>query len=368
MTPGSTTHTDPARATTRGTRRSNPVAATAMGAALVLLALGLRGASIAGAADGASPGADPSAPAAAYTNPVLGGNFADPGVLRVDDAWYAYATGDLTVNIQVAHSTDLVTWERSGEALPRLPFWQPSAKGLTWAPEVVATSAGYVMYYTGRDVQAGRQCLAVAVADAPEGPFVDTSDRPFLCQHDLGGSIDPFPFQDADGARYLLWKNDGNCCGLPTRIWIAALSVDGLALTGDPVDVGLVNDAPWEGGLIEAPTLLVHAGTYYLLYSANAYDSALYAVGYATSATLMGPYVDAPQSPILTSDADAAGPGGQAVVVDDEGDPWVLYHAWDPERVGDAIGGARSMWLDELIFTDEGLTVDGPDAGPRPAP
>jgi len=79
MTPGSTTHTDPARATTRGTRRSNLVAATAMGAALVLLALGLRGASIAGAADGASPGADPSAPAAAYTNPVLGGNFADPG-------------------------------------------------------------------------------------------------------------------------------------------------------------------------------------------------------------------------------------------------------------------------------------------------
>jgi beta-xylosidase len=322
---------------------------------------------------GASPSTvAPSVPGgtpATFTNPVLTGNFADPGVLRADDGtWYAYATGDLTVNLQVARSADLVHWERLGEALPKLPFWQPSAKGLTWAPEAWQTSAGTVLYYTARDVQAGRQCLAVAVAASPEGPFVDESTEPLLCQLDQGGSIDPFPFQDADGSRWLLWKNDGNCCALPTRMWIAPLSEDGLAVTGEPVDLGLRNDEPWEAALIEAPTLLHDGDRYVLLYSANAYDSDRYAVGYATSETLTGPYADAPENPILASGGGAAGPGGQAVAIDDDGDAWLLYHAWDPARVGDRVGGARALWLDELAIDADRVRVDGPDVGPQPAP
>ena len=118
-------------------------------------------ASTAGSGDPAS--AEPSA-GDTFQNPVLERNFADPFVLEHEGTYYAYATGDLTVNIQVSTSTDLVDWSPRSEALPRLPFWQPSSKGLTWAPEVVETSAGFVMHYTGRDVQSGRQCLAVAVA------------------------------------------------------------------------------------------------------------------------------------------------------------------------------------------------------------
>jgi beta-xylosidase len=337
------------------------------GAAITVLVTAL----LAGAAGRAAtpPSAGPSGSlAGTFTNPVLGGDFPDPGVMRTDDAWYAYATGDLTVNIQVARSTDLVTWERLGEALPRLPFWQPSARGSTWAPEVWRTSAGYVMSYTARDALSGRQCLALAVATSPEGPFVDDSDAPFLCQVDLGGSIDPFPFQDADGSRHLLWKNDGNCCGQPTRLWMAPLSDDGLALIGEPVDLGLGADQPWEGALIEAPTLLLEDDTYLLLYSANAYDSDRYAVGVATATSLHGPYTDVPGNPILASDDEAAGPGGQAVVTDADGDPWLLYHAWDPAAVGSRLGGVRTMWLDELLIEGDRVTVDGPDAGPQAVP
>jgi beta-xylosidase len=322
----------------------------------------------------ASPGSSPAADQ--FQNPVIDRNFADPFVLRDGDRYVAYATGDLTYNIQVSVSDDLVTWSRRSEALPRLPFWQPSAKGLTWAPEVVKTDAGYVMHYTGRDVQAGRQCLAVAVAESAEGPFVDDSEEPLVCQLDLGGSIDSNPFQDADGQRYLLWKSDGNCCGIRVAFYIQPLSDDGLTLEGEATEIeGVAADNAWERILVEAPTLYLHDGTYFLFFSANDYNSRDYAVGYATSSDLLGPYVDAAENPILATEVpfgsppgSPAGPGHQSIVLDDDGDPWLAYHAWDSGKIGDQAGGRRALWLDELEFDGDQVKVLGPDAEPQSRP
>jgi beta-xylosidase len=318
--------------------------------------------------------ASPTVPEGQFINPVIDRNFADPFVLEVDGTYYAYATGNLTFNIQVTTSTDLVHWERVREALPRLPLWQPTSKGLTWAPEVAATDTGYVMHYTGRDVQAGLQCLGVAVADDPAGPFVDESTEPLLCQHDLGGSIDSSPFLDADGTRYLLWKSDGNCCGIPVRMFISELRPDAMTLVGETTDLGLAVDAPWERNLIEAPTLLLRDGTYYLFFSANDYGSRNYAAGYATSSKVRGPYVDAEENPILSTDiavgtaGQPAGPGHQSIIADGADDLWIVYHAWDSGLIGDSIGGRRSMWIDELVFEDGRPVVKGPDVGPQPMP
>ncbi len=327
-------------------------------------------------AGAASQAASASLAADEFQNPVINRNYADPFVLADDGLYYAYATGDLTYNIQVSTSDDLVTWTPRREALPRLPFWQPSAKGLTWAPEVVRTAAGYVMHYTARDVQAGRQCLAVAVASEPTGPFVDEREEPLLCQYDLGGSIDSSPFEDIDGRRYLLWKSDGNCCAIPVRFFMAPLSGDGLALDGEIVELpGLKVDQGWERTLIEAPTLLLRDGTYYLFFSANDYNSRDYAVGYATAESVMGPYTDADENPILATEVpfgsppgSPAGPGHQSVVADAAGDLWMVYHAWDSGLIGDRIGGRRAMWIDELVFEDGRAVVLGPDAEPQRAP
>ena len=310
-----------------------------------------------------------------FKNPVLNRSFADPFVLRDGDRYYAYATGNLTYNIQVATSPDLVEWTSPKEALRNLPVWQPSAKGLTWAPEVVKTSAGYVMHYTARDVQEGKQCLSVAVSEKPEGPFVDTSDEPFLCQYDLGGSIDSSPFRDEDGSLWLLWKNDGNCCGIPVKLYAQRMAEDGLTVTGKVTDLGVGNDKPWERDLIEAPTLLLVDDTYYLFFSANGYNTRNYAVGYATSDKLLGPYEDAPENPILKTEAPVgsppgqpAGPGHQSVIEDDDGDLWMAYHAWDIALIGDQLGGTRSLWIDELVVENGKARVLGPDAGPQPVP
>ncbi len=302
-------------------------------------------------------------------NPVLDGDFPDPFILHADDGYWAYATTDATSNIQVAHSTDLVHWQRADDALPDLPLWQPSSRGYTWAPEVYRIGGRYVMYYTARFAEAGKQCISTAEADRPQGPFVDKRGKPLLCQLELGGSIDATRFVDQDGASYLVWKNDGNCCGMPTELWAQPLSEDGLTLTGRATKLGLRNDEPWEGSVIEAPTLLLHDGIYYLFFSANDYASIDYAVGYATSKKVLGPYTDAPENPILaTGKSNAIGPGHQAIIQGPQGQLWMAYHAWHPDAVGPSVGGVRSMWLDKVTFENGKPIVHGPTESPQAVP
>jgi hypothetical protein len=126
------------------------------------------------------------------------------------------------------------------------------------------------------------------------------------------------------------------------------------------------NDQPWEGDLIEAPTVVREGATYYLFYSANSYDTDRYAVGYATAPALSGPWTKA-DGPLLTSAGKAAGPGGQAVI-EVHGRRWLAYHAWDAGLVGDAAGGQRSLWLDRLELSDGRATVTGPTGAPQEAP
>ena len=63
--------------------------------------------------------------------------------------------------------------------------------------------------------------------DPAEGPFEDHPEAPLVCQRELGGSIDPYPYRDADGRLYLFWKNDGNCCAQPVHLWVQPLADDG---------------------------------------------------------------------------------------------------------------------------------------------
>jgi beta-xylosidase len=332
--------------------------------------------SAAGGGSTAPATGQPSGPV--FTNPVYGVDFPDPFVTRVGDEYYAYATGKEGQNLQAARSDDLAKWTALPDPLPELPAW--AGADATWAPEVYEIAGGYVMYYTVRHRTVTRvdgapsQCISVAVADAPRGPFVDSSNEPLVCEPELGGSIDATLFTDADGARYLIWKTDGNCCALPVHFRIQRVSEDGLELEGESADLGLKNDQPWEGNVIEAPTLLLVEDTYYLFYSGNSYETELYSVGYATSDVVTGPYTDATENPILAiawgrpDETTAAGPGHQSIVSDDEGDLWIAYHAWDENAIGYPNLGARTLWLDRLEFENGRPVVLGPTDEPQPVP
>jgi beta-xylosidase len=282
--------------------------------------------------------------------------------------YYAYATGNTAaaVNIQTARSRDLVHWTAGKDAMPNLASW---AGGATWAPEVLHRPHGtYVMYYAAQSVALGVHCVGYASSKSPNGHFVDRAKKPFLCQPSQGGSIDPDVFQDAHRRLYLLWKNDGNAIGKTTYIYVQRLSPDGQHLQGQPKRIEH-NDRPWEGSVTEAPTMWEHAGRYYLFYSANAYDTSKYAVGYASCRGPMGPCHDAPNNPILKTRCDAVGPGHQALIVDHRGTTWIVYHAWEPHHVGySGTGPGRLLWIDRVLWRNGKPVIHGPTCTKQPDP
>jgi beta-xylosidase len=293
------------------------------------------------------------------SNPVHAGDFADPFVLVADSMYYAYATNHASSHVPMLRSADLVTWTPVGDAMPSLPSWAESGRRLTWAPAVVGVDQHYVLFYTTRDHRSGLQCIGRAEALTATGPFHDQSSTPFICQFDLGGSIDASVVADSTGQLFLLWKNDGNCCGKPVTIWSQRLSADGRALLGEPAAL-LERDQLWEGSLIEAPSMWQENGTWHILYSANMWNTDQYAIGYGVCDSPVGPCRKVGQGPVMVSNDETAGPGGAEVFSDREGQRWIAYHGWNPSRVGYRQGGSRSLRLDRVKLAPADLAVKQP--------
>jgi beta-xylosidase len=287
--------------------------------------------------------------------PVYPGDFPDPFILVDGDTCWAYSTGSGGRDLQVMASPDLRWWSPPVEALAGLPTW--GARGLTWAPEVVPVGGRFVMYYTLREAASRRQCISVAVADTPAGPFVDSRDRPLVFQADRSGSIDPSPFV-VGPTRCLLWKSEDNARRRPTHLWGRQLASDGLSLTGPPEQLLLSQDRRWQAGVIEGPSMVAADGVFYLFYGAGSWSSASAGVGYATATEPLGPFSNQSESgPWLGSRSGARGPSGPTTFRDTTGVMRFAYHAW-PSAVGYERGGVRALFVDRLSFVDGRPVID----------
>ncbi len=330
-----------------------------------------------------------TAPAPLQSGPVFTEGFPDPFLLETPGGdFLAFATNTDTVHVQVAGSPDLLHWtlRRAGaapgapalDAMPELPAWvRPPAAGDAdvWAPEVMRVAGRYVLYFAARSAVERRpdgvlrQCVGAAVAEQPEGPYRPQA-RPLVCAQFPEGAIDASPYREGR-ALHLLFKTDGNCCGLPSRIYAARLSADGLALAGPPVFTGETNDRPWEGKVVEAPTMVRRGGVRFLFYSGADYGGAGYAVGYAVCRTPEGPCTDAPSNPLLASTPPGVrppliGPGHQAIIRV-KGRDIMAFHGWNglavtPER-------ARTLYLSRLRWPGGRPVIDRPtETQVEPAP
>jgi beta-xylosidase len=279
-------------------------------------------------------------------------DFADPFVLPTRDGYFGYSTNAGAGDIQVIRSPDLVTWELVGNGLASVPFW--ASAGATWAPAVLERGGGYVVYYTVRERDSGRQCISRAVAASPGGPFRDDSWGPLVCQRELGGSIDPSPFVDADGRAWLLWKAEGQG-GPPQTIWSQELTADGLGLVGEPHPL-ISADRSWERGVVEAPSLVREGGAYHLVYAAADWNSRHYTTAVASCAGPAGPCTKPADGRILRSGARLAGPGGVEVFRDRDGALWAAFHAFSEPHVG--YPASRYLHLGRVRVGGGRLVVD----------
>jgi Glycosyl hydrolases family 43 len=281
-------------------------------------------------------------------------DFPDPSVILVGQTYYAYATNSVGGNIQIIASTDRMHWTAVGNALPNLPPW--ATPDYTWAPAVAMIAGTFVLYYAVRVAGTGKECISVATAGRPQGPFTDRSTAPLECQKSLGGSIDPASFIDTNGTPYLVWKSGGPGS---SRIWSQQLAPSGTSFVAgtNPTSL-LVPDQSWEGATVEAPDMVTTGGHYYLFFSGNDWDSGNYAVGVATCIGALGPCSDATPNPVLSSGQGVAGPGGESVFADTSGNFWIAFHAWVPGAVG--FPNSRDLYLRRLTFSPTGATVATP--------
>jgi arabinan endo-1,5-alpha-L-arabinosidase len=307
-------------------------AAALLGVALVAASGVLGG--CAGKAASAHPSASSGSAHADASTFVIDQDFPDPDVLVSGGNYYLYATNAAGFNIQLATSKNLMKWTVTDtDVLPKLPSW--AQKGNTWAPDVSEPAPGdFRMYFVAREPKSGKQCIGFATAASARGPFTSAAARPLICNIAEGGDIDPSTFTDSDGTHYLVWKNDGNCCGLDTWLQVAKLNSRGDALAG-PTTRLIKQSQSWEGNLVEAPTLVHHGSKYTLFYSANDYSADKYAIGFASSTSLLGPYVKH-TTPLLStaiSHGKYRGPGGQDVVLGPGGRDYLIFHSWDPAYI-----------------------------------
>jgi beta-xylosidase len=328
---------------------------------------------------------------------------ADASVLDNGDAhddYWAYLTG---TGFPILHSSDLVHWWPAGTAFTSRPTWVRSGNWNPWAPNVTMVNGPcpgttsphcYVMYYVGASQQFAANCIGVATATSPDGPFTDLGPlagtapdamgRPIGCGDNSGyGLIDPSVFVDPAGSgAYLYVSVSYDCppgsasCGPPAGTLAPTISV--IPLTGGllaaagprtPLFAGQPNS--WEAAQVTAPTVeapagMLHNGTYYILFSGGNWRYA-YGMGYASGLSPTGPFTQAP-GPILAQTAGVLSPGGgDEPVVGPHGGLWLVYHG----RTGsDSV--PRSLRIDPFSWQPNAAggpdvpTIGGPTDTPQP--
>lgn len=308
-----------------------------------------------------------------FVNPVVTPVAADPSVIRAPDGtFYLYATQDQWEDgvghyVPIFRSDDLVNWTWVGDAFSWPPGWKDGG-GFYWAPDISLHDGTYYLYYSASIWGDRNPCIGLATAEHPEGPWNDLG-RPVFCSSDIGvlNSIDPFVW-DEDGERTLIWGSFHGIYGVP-------LSADGTEAAGEKVELA--------DSRFEAPYLIRRDGFYYMFLSSgsccNGADSS-YTVWVGRSDDLLGPYLDREGADlrfgggeiILQRNEDWVGPGHNAVVNDDAGHDWMIYHAIDPEDHALPNGATkRPVLIDRIEWTNGWPSVNagqGPSSTPTIAP
>lgn len=303
-----------------------------------------------------------------FMNPVFEPVLADPSIIRAEDGYfYAYGTeddwgdGGGSRYIPIVRSKDLIEWDFVGEAFDMKPDWK--YEGGLWAPDVVFYNNQYYLYYSQSTWGDSNPAIGVAVSDSPSGPFEDVGK--LFTSEEIGvqNSIDPAFYVDDDGTPYLFWGSFHGVYGVE-------LEEDGFSVKGEKFEVA--------GYDFEAPYIIQRDGYYYFFGSLGACcagPDSTYRVSVARAEAITGPYLDKNGNDIRFSQGTLilmsgskdeegnphfVGPGHNAVVTDDEGTDWIVYHAIDAENSLLRNGATRRpLFIEPLVWEDGWPTVEG---------
>ena len=276
--------------------------------------------------------------------------LADPTILLNNGVYYLYGTVERNASngFLVYTSTDLENWEgpkgaKDGYALKKGDAFGESA---FWAPQVFSYKNKFYMAYTANEQ------IAIAESDSPLGPFMNPAKQ--ACDGSTK-QIDPFIYIDPDGKKYIYHVrfDKGN------NLYRAEMSDDLMQIKSGTVKNCIKASDPWENTkkvdwpVTEGPTIIRHKDLYYFLYSANDFRNPDYAVGYATSKSLDGPWVKSDRSPVISSkNIGMNGTGHGDIFFDKQGAMWYVFHTHNSETKV----GPRKAAIVKISFVEDQTT------------
>lgn len=269
-----------------------------------------------------------------YLNPILGGDYPDPTIIRDGEDFYmTHSAFDYVPGLVVFHSKDLVNWEPISFALKEY-------LGSIWAPDIVKHEDKYYIYFT---VAVNPRKNYVVWADSPYGPWSDPIDLNV-------GNIDPGHIVGEDGTRWIFLSNG-------QRI---KLTDDGLATvpgTLEKVYDGWQYPEEWitECFCLEGPKLKYINGYYYLINAqgGTAGPPTGHMVVVARSKSINGPWENSPYNPIVRTEENDEhwwSKGHGSIIDTPEGDWFIVYHAYENGYVN--LG--RQTLMEPLEWTEDG--------------
>ncbi|MBA7515728.1 Extracellular exo-alpha-(1-_5)-L-arabinofuranosidase ArbA [subsurface metagenome] len=295
-----------------------------------------------------------------YENPVFVPDLADPTVVRGKDGWfYAYGTENTWFEgvhrvTPIVKSPDLVNWEYVGDAFETKPSWK---EGFIWAPDVTFYNEKYYLFYSLSVWGDSNPGIGLATASSPLGPFEDHGKILDSESSGVDNSIDPFFYYEGEGRNkkfYLFWGSFRGIYGIE-------LNSNFTTFKGEKFRIG--------GNMFEATVIYKKNDRYYFFGSGGSCcegPNSTYKVVVARADNLTGPYLDkdgtdiaiqgVPGTLLLKGDGiKFVGPGHNAqIVMDDNGDEWLLYHAVELSNPY-LSGGAtrRPLMLDKIHWDEE---------------
>ncbi|MEN2399049.1 family 43 glycosylhydrolase [Flavobacterium sp. MC2016-06] len=244
-----------------------------------------------------------------YQNPIFGGDYPDPSLLRDGKDYYiVHSSFDYYPGLTIWHSQDLINWTPIVSALQKYV-------GDVWAPDLVKYNNKFYIYFPANKTN------YVVSADKIEGPWSEPVDLKI-------GNIDPGHVTDNNSNRYLYFSN-GDYIGL---------TKDGLSTTGEVKHAydGWVIPRNWsiECFCMEGPKLFKRGNYYYLTVAegGTAGPATSHMVISARSKTPFGPWENSPYNPVVrtqNSDEKWWSKGHSTVFEDANGKWWMVLHAYE---------------------------------------
>ncbi|KAK9416483.1 putative 3-keto-disaccharide hydrolase domain-containing protein [Seiridium unicorne] len=291
-------------------------------------------------------------PTAVAGNPFVDGWYADPDTEIYNGKYWVFpTTSDVYENqtyLDAFSSPDLINWTKHPNILTVDGVkWATKA---VWAPAPIARNGKYYLYFGANDIQEDEDeagmvgGIGVAVANEPEGPYIDAIGEPLIGHyHNAAQPIDQDVFiDDKDGQAYIYY-------GGHSHANVAKLNEDMISVGTFDDDSQFKEITP--ENYVEGSQMIKRNGIYYFMWSEGGWTGPDYSVSYAMSDSPLGPFVR--KDKILQQDsAVAKGSGHHGVINIPDTDIWyIVYHR---RPLSESDGNHRVLAFDRMYFNDDG--------------